>query len=327
MQLATARKADVVKICVTGAAGFVGSHLSESLVRDGHEVVGLDSFVPYYDRALKERNLAHTLAASPAFRLAEVDLRDGDLEAVLDGVDGVVHCAAMPGLTKSWSQFGLYQDCNLLGTQRLLDAARAVGVPRLVHISTSSVYGLDATGDERTPLTPNSPYGVTKLAAEQLALAYHRTFDLPVSVARLFSVYGPRQRPDMAYSIFTEAITSGRPVTVHGDGLQTRSNTYVDDAVAAITAMLDVNPVGEVFNIGGGRLLTVLDAIRIIGEHAGVTPQVEWAPPRPGDQRTTSAVVDKAAAVLGYRPGVEPYDGLKRQVEWQLEERSALVPA
>ena len=316
-----------MKICVTGAAGFVGSHLSESLVREGHEVVGLDSFVPYYDRSLKERNLSHTLAGSPGFRLAEVDLRDGDLDAVLEGVDGVVHCAAMPGLTKSWSQFGLYQDCNLLGTQRLLDAARGAGVSRFVHISTSSVYGLEATGDESTPLLPNSPYGVTKLAAEQLALAYHRTYDLPVSVVRLFSVYGPRQRPDMAYNIFTDAITSGRPVTVHGDGLQTRSNTYVEDAVTAISAALVRNPVGEVFNIGGGKLLTVLDAVRIIGEHAGVTPQIEWAPPRPGDQRATSAVIDKAADLLGYAPTVEPFDGLKRQVEWQLEERSALVPA
>ena len=316
-----------MKICVTGAAGFVGSHLSESLVREGHEVVGLDSFVPYYDRSLKERNLSHTLAGSPGFRLAEVDLRDGDLDDVLDGVDGVVHLAAMPGLTKSWSQFGLYQDCNLLGTQRLLDAARGAGVSRFVHISTSSVYGLEATGDESTPLLPNSPYGVTKLAAEQLALAYQRTYDLPVSVIRLFSVYGPRQRPDMAYNIFTDAITSGRPVTVHGDGLQTRSNTYVEDAVAAISAALARNPVGEVFNIGGGKLLTVLDAVRIIGEHAGVTPQIEWAPPRPGDQRTTSAVIDKAAELLGYAPTVEPYDGLKRQVEWQVEERSALVPA
>jgi UDP-glucuronate 4-epimerase len=313
-----------MRVCVTGAAGFVGSHLSESLVVQGHEVVGLDSFVPYYDRAVKERNL-HALRDTDRFRLAEVDLRDGDLDRVLDGVDGVVHCAAMPGLTKSWSDFALYQDCNLLGTQRLLEAARRARLSRLVHISTSSVYGLDATGDESTPVTPNSPYGVTKLAAEQLALAYHRTYDLPVTVLRLFSVYGPRQRPDMAYNIFADAVTSGRPVVVYGDGLQTRSNTYIDDAVAACTAALERCPVGEVFNIGGGALLTVLDAVRLIAEHAGVEPAITWAPPRPGDQRTTSAVIDKARAVLGYAPTVEPADGLKRQVEWQLEERAARV--
>ena len=256
-----------MKVCVTGAAGFVGSHLSEALVRDGHEVVGIDSFVPYYDRSLKERNLAHWLEASPDFTLVEVDLRDGDLAAVLKGVDGVVHTAAMPGLTRSWSEFRLYQDCNLLGTQRLLEAARGAGVNRFVHISTSSVYGLDATGDEQTPVLPVSPYGVTKLAAEQLALAFHRTYDLPVTVLRLC-------------------------------------------------------PAGEVFNIGGGRLLTVLDALRIIGEHAGVTPEIVWAPKRPGDQRSTSAVIDKARDLLGYDPTVDPYDGLKRQVEWQLEERA-----
>lgn len=312
-----------MKVCVTGAAGFVGSHLSEALVRDGHEVVGIDSFVPYYDRSLKERNLAHWLDASPRFSLAEVDLRDGDLTRVLAGVDGVVHTAAMPGLTRSWSEFRLYQDCNLLGTQRLLEAARSAGVNRFVHISTSSVYGLDATGDEQTPVLPVSPYGVTKLAAEQLALAFHRTYDLPVTVLRLFSVYGPRQRPDMAYNIFTDAVTRGEPVVVHGDGLQSRSNTYVDDAVAAIMAALRVCPAGEVFNIGGGRLLTVLDALRIIGEHAGVTPEIVWAPKRPGDQRSTSAVIDRARAMLGYNPTVDPYDGLKRQVEWQLDERSA----
>jgi UDP-glucuronate 4-epimerase len=312
-----------MKVCVTGAAGFVGSHLSESLVRDGHEVVGLDSFVPYYDRALKERNLQQ-LVGSPRFRLAELDLRDGDLDAVLAGIDGVVHCAAMPGLAKSWSQFGLYQDCNLLGTQRLLDAARGARVSRFVHISTSSVYGLDATGDESTPVTPNSPYGVTKLAAEQLALAYHRTYELPVTVLRLFSVYGPRQRPDMAYNIFTDAVTSGRPVVVHGDGLQVRSNTYIEDAVAACTAALELCPVGEVFNIGGGKLLTVLEALRLIGEHAGVEPVITWAPPRPGDQRVTSAVIDKARRMLGYAPAVDPTDGLKRQVQWQIEERAAV---
>ncbi len=312
-----------MKVCVTGAAGFVGSHVSEALVRDGHEVVGLDGFVPYYDRSLKERNLGHWLTGSPRFRLVETDLRDGDLDGVLDGVDGVVHSAAMPGLTRSWSDFALYQNCNLHGTQRLLEAARRSAVSRFVHISTSSVYGLEATGDESSPLLPVSPYGVTKLAAEQLALAYHRTHDLPVTVLRLFSVYGPRQRPDMAYTIFADAVTSGRPVVVHGDGLQSRSNTFVDDAVAAITAALELCPAGEVFNIGGGRLLTVLDALALIGEHAGVTPQITWAPPRPGDQRSTAAVIDKARHVLGYAPTVDPSDGLKRQVEWLLEERAA----
>lgn len=316
-----------MKVCVTGAAGFVGSHLSESLVRDGHEVVGLDSFVPYYDRSLKERNLSHWLDAAPRFTLAEVDLRDGDLDAVLDGVEGIVHAAAMPGLAKSWSQFQLYQDCNLLGTQRLLDAAHRSGVGRFVQISTSSVYGLDATGDESVPVLPVSPYGVTKLAAEQLALAFHRTHDLPVTVLRLFSVYGPRQRPDMAYNIFTDAVTSGRPVVVHGDGLQSRSNTYIDDAVSAISAALALGPAGEIFNIGGGKLITLLEALSIIGEHAGVTPEITWAPKRPGDQRSTSAVVDKARELLGYNPSVEPFDGLKRQVEWQLEERYAMSSA
>jgi UDP-glucuronate 4-epimerase len=310
-----------MRVLVTGSAGFVGSHLAEALVAGGHDVVGLDAFVEYYPRALKEANIVG-LRAEPRFRLVEADLRRDDLGPVLDGVDAVVHAAAMAGLPRSWTEFQTYMDCNLLGTQRLLDAARSAGIGRFVHISTSSVYGRDAVGDETTPTRPISPYGVTKLAAENLVLAFVETFGFPATILRYFSIFGPRQRPDMAYHIFIEALLDGRPILVFGDGEQSRTNTFVGDAVTATIAAIDGGAIGEIYNIGGGEPITLNEAIRAIGDAVGVTPEIQHGPARVGDQRHTQADTTKARLAFGFRPAVGPVAGLRAQADWQRALRS-----
>ena len=221
-----------MRILVTGAAGFIGSTLCERLVADGHEVRGIDAFVGAYPEDVKRRNLA-ALMASPAFTFSVADLRTADLEPIVDGVEVIVNEAAVAGLAPSWADLDLYASCNLVGLGRLIEAARGAAVKRFVQVSTSSVYGIDAVGGETRPLRPASPYGVTKLAAEQLVLAHVDAFGLPATILRYFSIYGPRQRPDMAYHKFIEAMLDGRPITIFGDGEQTRSNTYVDDCVEA----------------------------------------------------------------------------------------------
>ncbi|MGA8210899.1 MAG: NAD-dependent epimerase/dehydratase family protein [Nocardioidaceae bacterium] len=305
-----------MQVLVTGAAGFIGSHLSEALLRRGDRVVGLDAFIDYYPASVKRANL-EVAVADPGFRLVEEDLRTGDLDAVVEGCDAVVHAAAMPGLPRSWTDFELYSSCNISGTQRLAEAARGAGVSKFVHISTSSVYGLDALGDETMPVRPVSPYGVTKLAAENLLWAFHEMFDLPVSVVRFFSVYGPRQRPDMAWHKFIDAIAADRTIQVFGDGEQSRSSTYVDDAVQGTIGALDRAEVGETYNIGGGEVVTVLEAIDLIGRALGRTPRLEYGPVRPGDQRATRADTTKAQAHFGYEALVGPREGFARQIAWQ----------
>ncbi len=305
-----------MKCLVTGAAGFIGSHLCEHLLKNNHSVVGLDAFIPYYPRAAKEANLArfHT---HPSFSFHPLDLRGDPLETALSGVEAIFHLAAMPGLTRSWSDFELYESCNLLGTQRLLEAARSISsLRRFVHASTSSVYGRYSSGDETLPLRPISPYGVTKLAAENLCRAYADECGMPVVVLRYFSVYGPGQRPDMGYHRFIEALLADQPVVVHGDGLQSRGNTYISDCVAATVAALQA-PIGEVYNVGGGETANVWEILgkleRITGRRAGVRRE----PARRGDQRVTAADTTKLFHHLGWRPCVGLDEGLARQVEWQ----------
>jgi nucleoside-diphosphate-sugar epimerase len=311
-----------VRVVVTGAAGFIGSSLSEALVARGHEVVGLDAFIPYYPRGLKEANLAD-LSGDGAFRFGEVDLRTDDLDPWLDGADAVIHEAAMAGLMRSWTDLELYTSCNILATNRLIDACRRAGIGRLVVASTSSVYGVEAVGDEDRPTEPSSPYGITKLAAEKLVLAHVALHGLPATIIRYFSIYGPRQRPDMAYHKFIEAMLDGQAITVYGDGEQTRSNTYIDDAVDGTIRALERGAVGGIYNIGGGRTISLNEAIAVIAGHVDREPVIQWEPARPGDQRHTSADVSRAAAALGYEPTVEPHDGLARQVAWHRERRAA----
>jgi len=311
-----------VRALVTGAAGFVGSHLCEALVRDGHQVVGVDAFVPYYGRNIKESNIA-ALREEERFSLIELDLRTDDIGPHLDGVDRVVHAAAMPGLARSWTDIELYSSCNLVGTARLVDACRRADIDRFVHISTSSVYGTDAVGDETLALQPVSPYGVTKLAAEHLVRANIALFDFPALILRYFSIYGPRQRPEMGYHLFCEALLDDDTITIFGDGSQTRSNTYIDDCVRGTVLALEHGRTGETYNIGGGAVVSVIEDIGILGEVAGVRPHVIHTDRRPGDQRATQADCAKAADHFGYLPTVAPREGLARQFAWHHELRDA----
>jgi nucleoside-diphosphate-sugar epimerase len=304
-----------MKCLVTGAAGFIGSHLCEELLRRGHGVVGIDGFIPYYPRAAKEANLAGLLG-QPGFSFHEIDLRHHDLAAILEGVEVIFHLAAMPGLTRSWIDFDLYQSCNLAATHRLLEATRRLpGLRRFLYGSTSSVYGRYASGDETLPARPISPYGVTKLAAENLCRAHADEHGLSLVVLRYFSVYGPRQRPDMGYHRFIDAMLRGQPVTVNGDGLQVRGNTYVSDCVAATLAAVEA-PVGELYNVGGGETANVWEILArlegILGGRAAVRREAE----RPGDQRITGADTGKLFRHLGWKPSVGLNEGLARQVAW-----------
>jgi nucleoside-diphosphate-sugar epimerase len=308
-----------MKCLVTGAAGFIGSHLCERLLQCGHQVVGLDAFVPYYPRSAKEANLA-AARNHPDFSFREIDLRFHPLDDALDGVEAVFHLAAMAGLTRSWTDFDLYQGCNLTATQRLLEAVRSrPSLRRFLHVSTSSVYGRYGSGDETLPTRPTSPYGVTKLAAENLCRAYADEHGLPVVVLRYFSAYGPRQRPDMGYHRFIDAMLHGQPVTVNGDGLQARGNTYVTDCVEATVFALDA-PAGEVYNVGGGETANVWEILAKLERILDCCPEVRREPPRPGDQRFTGADTTKITRHLGWQPHVGLDEGLARQVAWQQEQ-------
>lgn len=313
-------------IClVTGAAGFVGSHLCERLLTKGHTVIGVDGFIPYYPRALKEQNLAevgrsiHNTPSASRFTFCELDLRTADLNPHLDGVDAVFHLAAMAGLRRSWSEFDDYVSCNIQATQRLLEASVQNHIKHFLNISTSSVYGRFATGNEDALLDPVSPYGISKLAAEQLCRAYSLNHDLPITILRLFSVYGPRQRPDMGYNIFIRALLNNEIITIDGDGADSRSNTYVLDCVQGIVLAFEQphKSAGEAFNIGGGEEVNVNQVLAMLTELSGKEPRITYGPPRPGDQRRTVADISKAQRLLGYAPATTVREGLHAQLAWQ----------
>ena len=301
---------------VTGAAGFIGSHLCDRLLADGHRVVGVDCFTSYYPRWVKERNLASP-EGHPQFRFHELDLSADPLAEAVAGVDTVFHLAAMPGLVKSWTDVDLYTRHNLTATHRLLEAVKGRPLKKFVYASTSSVYGKYASGDETLPTRPSSPYGITKLAGEQLVRVYQEEFGVPAITLRFFSVYGPRQRPEMGYHLFIDAVLTGQPITLTGDGLHVRGNTFVADCVdATVTAGLGALP-GETFNLGGGELTTISEVIRKIERIAGKTATIERHPPRKGDQLATVADVGKLARHLGWRPTTGLDEGLAKQIEWQ----------
>ncbi len=302
---------------VTGAAGFIGSHLCEALIAKGHDVVGVDAFIDYYPRPIKESNLTG-LKQEKAFAFHEVDLRADEVGPLLEGCEVIFHLAAMAGLMRSWSDLAIYSSCNILGTQKLLEAARAADTPHFIHVSTSSVYGKEATGPEDSALEPVSPYGVTKLAAEQLCRAYETNFGVPITILRYFSVYGPRQRPDMAYHILIRTLMEGKPFTMFGDGEQTRSNTFVSDCVAATILASEQRDkaLGEAFNVGGGQVVSLNEAIGLLEEMTGKKAAIEKEPARPGDQKHTAANIEKIRRLLGYNPATPVSDGLEAEVAW-----------
>jgi UDP-glucuronate 4-epimerase len=310
-----------VKALVTGAAGFVGSHTSEALLRLGHEVRGADALTDYYDPALKKANVAH-LQDWAGFEFRGVDLLDADLADLLDGVDVVFHLAAQPGVRASWqSGFAVYAEANVLVTQRLLEATRQSGVQRFVYASSSSVYGRAASypTSEDAPTRPFSPYGVTKLAAEHLCSLYADNWGLPTVSLRYFTVYGPRQRPDMAMNRFISAALEGRPIPVYGDGEQVRDFTFVEDVVAANLAAGTTSdlPPGTVLNVAGGGSITVNGLIELLQTTVGRPVHTAQQPRQPGDVLQTGGTIDLAGRLLGWRPQVAVPEGLARQVAWQ----------
>ena len=304
---------------VTGAAGFIGSHLSEALLAEGHTVLGIDAFIDYYSPEIKVANIA-TARAHPRYQFIEADLRSADLDPILEGVDVVFHLAAMAGLLKSWTDFDRYQSCNINATHRLIDAAQKAGISHFIHVSTSSVYGRDSSGSEDRPKAPTSPYGVTKLAAEHLVRAYAAKDDLPYTILRYFSIYGPRQRPDMGYHIFVRRILGGRPITIFGDGKQTRGNTFVHDCVAGTMAAMHAGPTQDTFNIGGGEVVSALDVIAKIEEITQRKAILEFGPSRPGEQQHALADTSKARERLGWQAATGIDAGLRAQIAWMIED-------
>ena len=306
-----------MRYLVTGAAGFIGSHLCEQLLALGNEVTGVDAFVPYYPRAVKERNLT-VVRQNPAFDFREIDLRTDPLEKLVAEVEVIFHLAAMPGLARSWHDFDGYWTCNVLTTQRLLDAVRVANpnLNRFVLGSTSSVYGGFASGDETLPTKPISPYGVTKFAGEQIVRAYAEAFGIEAVVLRYFSVYGPRQRPDMGYNLFINALLKGDPIKIFGDGKQIRGNTFVDDCVDA-TIRAAKAPPGELFNVGGGETVSVLGVLEKLEKISGRKFSIQHEAARPGDQQETFADTGKIRRTLGWEPRTTLDEGLRRQWNWQ----------
>jgi nucleoside-diphosphate-sugar epimerase len=307
-----------VKAVVTGAAGFIGSSLVDSLLTDGHQVVGVDAFTDYYERSVKESNLQAALR-NPSFRLVEGRVQDLALEPILAGGEVVFHLAAQAGVRASWGRdFSHYTDHNVLGTQRVLEAALQVGRSRVVYASSSSVYGDSEVLPlrEDSPCRPVSPYGVTKLAGEHLAVLYAKSFALPTVSLRFFTVYGPRQRPDMAFHRFLKAARDGEAIRVFGDGRQTRDFTYVADIVAAIRAAAVSGPPGSVYNVGGGERLALLDVLRTMEGVTGRPFRIVHEDAQKGDMRDTFADTSAAARDLAFRSTVALGEGLEREWAW-----------
>jgi nucleoside-diphosphate-sugar epimerase len=309
-----------MKCVVTGAAGFIGSHLCERLLTAGHTVTGMDAFTPYYSPIIKESNLAGA-RAHPQYHFQQLDLRTDNLDPLIADAEVIFHLAAMPGLVQSWTDFDGYWTCNVLATQRLLEAVRRSksGLRRFLYGSTSSVYGRFSSGDETLPVKPISPYGVTKLAAENLCRAYADAYELPLVTLRYFSVYGPRQRPDMGYHRFMAAVLRNEPVIVYGDGQQSRGNTYVTDCVAATIAAADA-PIDETYNVGGGQTASVWEILAILEKLAGQRPLIRQEPARAGDQRHTFADTTKIHHHLGWQPQVALETGLAQQWAWHKQQ-------
>jgi nucleoside-diphosphate-sugar epimerase len=308
-----------MKVLVTGAAGFIGSRIAKRALAEGHEVLGIDALTDYYDPQIKRANVAPLVESG--LDLRQIDILDADLDSLMDGVEVVFHQAGQPGVRSSWgSEFGIYLSANIAATQRLLETAtRSESLRSLVYASSSSVYG-DAEAyptKEADRPQPVSPYGVSKLAAEHLCTLYARNFGVPTVSLRYFTVYGPGQRPDMAFTRFCRSAVTGTPITLFGDGTQVRDFTFVDDIVDAnFKAGFGSAPAGSVFNVAGGSNVSVNEVIDTLSEMAGRPLEVSRSEAVKGDVRRTSGSTDSIQAELGWEPTVVLRDGLREQFEW-----------
>ena len=307
-----------MKTIVTGVAGFIGSHLAEELIKCGHEVIGIDCFTDYYSRAIKEVNISNLLK-SQSFNLLERNILDLDLVKLIKGVDAIFHEAAQPGVRKSWGvNFNSYIKNNIESTQALLEASKNSSLRYFVYASSSSIYGNSETYPTREDTIPKpiSPYGVTKLACEHLCDAYLDGFGLPVIILRYFTVYGPRQRPDMAFNKFIRSALMNVDIPVYGNGLQTRDFTFVSDVVEANMLILKNEIQEGIFNIGGGTRISINNVIQILKDLTGKDVNVKYMSSEKGDVKHTCADITRANRILGYRPKISVKEGLSREIEW-----------
>ena len=310
-----------MRALITGVAGFIGSTLAERLIKDGADVVGIDCFSDYYPRPIKDRNLSG-LVGDPRFRLVESSIQAADLPALLADRTNVFHLAAQAGVRNSWGRdFNVYTVNNIEATQVLLEACTRQRLERIVYASSSSVYGDNVPLPMREDARPQpvSPYGVSKLAAEQLCYLYHVNFGLPAVSLRYFTVYGPRQRPDMGFHRFLRATLRGEPISLFGDGEQTRDFTFVGDAVSATIAAGSRGVPGRVYNIGGGSRVSINTVLEMIGRVAGRQPLVHADPAQKGDMRHTYADTSLAHTDLGFNPTVTLEEGIAAEYKWLVD--------